>query len=493
MKNVKDLCILTGGHILQGLLLLISTRAITFFLSPTQMGRFSLIYTISALFFVLFIVPVGLYMQRKMNEWQDEGTVWYFSKRYIYYLFFSGVFVSLIVLFTKKILSIGIDVSDWWIVVIMFGSFFFTYTNSLFYSALNLFKKRLWFVLCSNLTLFLSLTISVILVILFAKNAENWILGQILGQIPVIFIGGFLFFKIVNMPNEKEIVSSRGATIVSEVFHFVWPMSIASIVIWAQTQSYRFLLEGISGVEVVGFFAVGFNLSTKLNEKFESLFCSFYDPIFYSEISNSDSTKKAEAWNRYAKAFLPALFLVCCFICFGSPFIIKIFVSQCFQKMAVETLIWGSITSFLLCVLGTYRTVAIAKLNMKKLIMPYILGAVIVLGGILVLCPRSPYFGAGLSLSLGALGTLVYLIIEMYKLLPISFPKKRMILAIIYSLPMAVVFVLFKKNIHNPTILQSLTILVILGIYLLFAQVVLAKDWILKSSPVRKLYPIEGV
>lgn len=482
MKNVKDLCILTGGHILQGFLLLVSTRAITFLLSPTQMGRFSIIYTISTLFFVLFISPIGAYMQRKINEWQSEGTISYYARQYIYYLLLSGVLAGLIVLFIKHIGSIGIDISDLWVAVIMFSLIFFTYSNSFFYSTLNFFKKRLWFVLCSNLTLLLSLFISVILVLLFSRTAEHWILGQILGQIPVIFIGGFLFYKIVHKPKKRENVLSQYSVIASEVFHFIWPISVASIVIWMQTQSYRFLLETVSGIEVVGFFTVGFNLGSKLNEKFESLFCTFYDPIFYSEISNSSIAEKAEAWNRYAKAFFPAEFLVSCFICFGSPFIIKVFVSPDFQKMAVETLIWGSITSFLLCVLGTYKTVAIAKLNMKKLIMPYILGAVIVLGGILVLCTRNPYLGAGLSLSLGALGALSYLIIEMNKLLPISFPRNQMALAVIYSLPMVLAFIYFKKVIYKPTILQSILILTILGIYQLVAQIILAKDWILKSK-----------
>lgn len=482
MKEIKDFLIITSGHIFQGVILLASTRIITSLLSPTQMGRFSIIYTIVALFFSLFITPVGAYTQRKIIEWNLEGSVRYYARMYIYYLLLSGIFAAIIVLFVKHIAKIGIDISDWWIAIFMFGLIFFTYLNSFFYGALNIFKKRLWFVICSNLTLCLGLAASVILVLLFSKSAEYWILGQIVGQILVIFIGGILFYKIVKKPKERDIVYPSYNSILSNVFRFAWPISIATIILWSQTQGYRFLLKGIGGVGMLGFFTVGFNLSTRLVEKFEFLFYSFYDPIFYTNIANSDTQKKAESWNKYAKAFFPAIILVCFFIVAGGHFIAKIFVAPNFQKITGNIMLWGGLTSLFLTMVAVYTRAGIAKLEMKGLLGPYTLGAFVALGGICILCPWNPYVGAGLSLSLGAFATLIYLMIKMHKLLPIKFPKRRVGLSLIYSLPMVATFVVLRKIIPDPTIWQSIAVLAILGIYLLFAQLILAKEWILKSK-----------
>ena len=481
MKEIKDFLILTSGHIFQGIILLASTRIITSLLSPAQMGRFSIIYTIAALFFSLFITPVGAYTQRKIIEWNLEGSVRYYARMYIYYLLLSGIFAAIIVLFIKHIAKIGIDISNWWIVTLVFGLIFFTYLNSFFYGVLNIFKKRLWFVICSNLTLCLGLATSLILVLLFSKSAECWISGQIIGQILVIFIGGILFYKTIKKP-KGEIVYPRYISLLLNVFNFAWPISIATIILWSQTQGYRFLLKGVGGIEVLGFFTVGFNLSTRLIEKFEFLFYSFYDPIFYTNIANTNTQEKAGAWNKYAEAFFPAMILVCFFIAAGGPFIAKIFVAPNFQRIAGNIMLWGGLTSLFLAMVAVYTRVGTAKLEMKGLLGPYALGAFVALGGISILCPWNPYIGAGLSLSLGAFATLVYLMIKMHKLLPVRFPKGRVGLSLLYSLPMVAVFIILRKIISEPTIWQSITVLLVAGIYLLFAQLILAKEWILKSK-----------
>lgn len=483
MKYIKDFLILTVGQLFQVIIMFISVRIITSLLSPIQMGRFSIIYTIAALFFSLFVVPVGNYLQRKIIEWNLEGRVHYYTRQYIYYLFLAGIFAVIIILILKNFINIVIDISNLWISIIIFSLIFLTYVNAFFYNSLNIFKKRLWFTLCSNLTLLLGLISSIFLVLLFSKTAEHWISGQILGQILTIFISSILFFKIINKPSKKETYKYPShISLASDLFRFAWPISITSIVVWLQTQSYRFLLRGISGIEVLGFFIVGFNLSIQLIGQFEFLFCNFYDPIFYNEIANSDNQKKAEAWNKYAKAFFPAIILVSLFICAGSKFIAKIFVAPNFQRISTETMVWGGVTALLLSSVSNYKIIGIAKLEMKSLLFPYVLGTFVALAGITILCRWNPYTGAGLSLSLGAFSTLVYLMVKMHKVLPVNFPKARVILSIIYSLPMIIVFFIFRKIMPYPRISQSILVLTILGSYQLFAQFILAKDWILRSK-----------
>ncbi len=479
MKRVSDLLILTGGSFFQVIIALITTRVITSLLSPDQMGRFSILYTIAALFTAIFVTGFCRYTERKLLEWNLGGTIRHYFRRFFYYLFLSGIVASSLALFLKYIIEINI--SSLRLIVLMFSLVFVTNLNASFISWLNIFKKRLWFVITSNLTLLLGLLISIFLVLLFSKTAEYWIAGQILGQILLIAIGGFLFFKIIKTSQRRINTSIDYESSISTIFHFVWPVSLASLVLWLQTQSYRFILEGLSGLEVLGFFTVGFSLGSRLVERFEVLFRNFYNPIFYEKIAKANFQKKAEAWDRYSQSFFPAVILVGLFVSLGGPFIAKIFVAEKFREIAGNVIFWGALTSLVFAFISTYTMVGVAQLQMKGLILPITLGTIVALGGIFILSRWNPYIGTGLSLLSGALATLVYLMVKMHKLLPVRFPKKKVGLSIIYSLPVVVLLLILRVVIHRVTLWQSVAILAISGLYLLLAQLIMARDWLFKE------------
>lgn len=129
-----------------------------------------------------------------------------------------------------------------------------------------------------------------------------------------------------------------------------------------------------------------------------------------------------------------------------------------------------------------YKMVGVAELKMTGLLAPYFLGTIIVLGGVLIFSKSNPYQATGISLTLGALATLGYLMIEMNKLLPVKFPGERVVLSLIYALPM-MIFAKFSYHMFpSPTVGQSLAVLLLLGFYQLACQIILAKEWILKGK-----------
>ena len=83
MKNIKDLYIITVGQIIQGVILLVSIRLSTEFLSPGQMGVLSIVQTVAMFFFALLIVPASTYVQRRILEWKAEGNVLFYSRYFI--------------------------------------------------------------------------------------------------------------------------------------------------------------------------------------------------------------------------------------------------------------------------------------------------------------------------------------------------------------------------------------------------------------------------
>jgi len=462
--------------------LFLSTRIMTALLSPTEMGRFSIIYAIMALCGALFITPVSTYIQRKILEWNTAGRVGFFSARYARYLLVVSVTVSLFVLLAKHLAGIGIHISDPWVMVVIFGLIYFANLNLYYYGALNIFQKRLWFTACQNLTLGLGLALAVFFVQTFSQRAEYWVLGQIAGQIVVLFLARHLFFRAIRSPADgEEVAVPETGVLIKEVAHFVWPLAVASLIIWVQSQCYPFVMQSLNGIAVVGLFSVGFNLGLKLTAKCESLLMAFYDPIFYSDIAHSDAKARIQAWNRYAGIFIPAMVLLCCYICAGGPFIARIFLAEQFRAISGNIVFWGGATSLVMTIVGLYKNVGIASLKMTGLIGPYILGAVVTITGIYAFSAWDPYHGAGLALFLGSLAILIYLMIKMHNLLAVTFPLGRLMISCGYALPMIGVLLYCRRIFPGPTLWQALAILVLTGFYQLGAQALLARKWFLKT------------
>lgn len=491
MAKLKDFSTIVFGQFVDGCILLASTRVITTLLSPSEMGRFSIMYAVMALFSAVFISSVGAYFQRRLVEWNLAKKASYYVGRYIGYLFFLSVVLSIFMLVLKNVCHVEINVSNLWIFVLTFGLVFFVNVNVSFYSNLNLFQKRLWFICCSNLTLMLSLLISSVLVLVFSKTAEYWILGQIFANTLVIFLGGMFFYRVVaKRKNDKADRDLGEPNVLSDIVQFAWPLSVASLILWGHSYAYQFAVEMIHGIAFVGFFSVGFNLGTKFIAKFESVFLNFYDPIFYSDIANGNDQQKAEAWNKYARAFVPSLILLTGFICIGRHLLANIFFSPEFQGISDGAIFWGSITAVLSCIRSAYVKVGIASLRMRGLIIPYSFGVVVMAALLFLLSNMDPFLGTGLALVSGALAMLLYLMYEMHKLLPVHFPARRIGHAVLYLIPLWFIFMSFRSIFPEPSIVESIVILISAGAYVFFAELMLNKEWLENSDHflVKKFY-----
>jgi len=482
MRHSKDMAILIGGHAAQAFILLATTRIMTALLSPQEMGRFAIIYTIIALILALSISSVGTYIQRRIIEWKRAGTVRFYIRRYIEFLFGMAVFAAGLIVFLKHQAGIAVDISDAWIVVIVVGLVFISNVNLGYIVNLNIFKKRLWFTVCSNFTLLVGLLIAVVLVSVFAPRAEYWILGQIIGQFILGVIGAALFYRIVPPLKSGNTAGLLHPAFLSDVLRFVWPLSVSSMIIWIQSQSYRFVMEYMHGMSVVGFFTVGFNLGSRLVEKVYNLLLNFYDPIFFTNIADSDRSQRVRVWNSFAGFFIPAMALFSIYVCFSGHFLARIFFAPGFRPISAGVIFWGGAVMFILNIVAAYKKVGIADLKMTGLIAPYTLGACVTLAGVFIFSEWDPYQGVGLALLLGSLTMAVYLMIKMHKLLPVSFPLRRTLWAILAAVPMAAAILRCQRSIPAPSLGQAVGVLGLAGLYQLGVQAALARRWIFKTD-----------
>ena len=477
--KLSDMVILTVGRILLIFTSIVSIRICTTLLSPSEIGRFNIILAIFGLFALGAVSPVGNYVNRKLMEWKEEGNARKYLIFFGKYLLMLALVATFLIFLIQKSFGVGVSVQLPWLLFLVFGGILFGSGNSGYISYLNLLGHRFWFALFSVLTIWLGLGMSVYLVLRVSADAEYWLLGLLIGQLFFAIPAILLLFRLLKQSDPTGKIKEDKSFAMPVVFRFAWPLSISTLFFWLHTQSYRFIIENATGIEALGFFAVGFGIGVAIMSAFDSLFNQFYSPIFYSQIAHSDNEKRIEAWNKYAANFFPALILIAVFVIVNNSQVAYIFTASKFHWVGY-IIVWGALSDSCRMITSVVGLVAHAQFETRKLILPSILGATAALAGMFFLINWHPFNGPGLALFIGWLISLLFTMREMRKLLPISFPWKRVATSLLVSLPIVLIFLIAKSMVQNPTFLQTVLILIAGGIYLVGAEIFMAKEWLLK-------------
>jgi len=477
MKRSTDIYIITAGRGLMILTSIISIRILTTLFSPSEVGRLNILMSINGWFNLSLISGVGMYVIRKIIEWYNEER----ARRYIIsfgiYRLIIAILSILVLIPIQYLFGVGIVVKTGWLLMLVAGSILVTGCNADFISYLNFLGHRFWFVFFSLLTSWLGLGISVFFALKFSLNSEYWLSGKLIGEFVILLFTIVILFKFLKPSSDKILIRNNKDFTFPTIFRFAWPLSIGVFLYWCHTQGYRFIFQKIAGTEMLGLFAVGFGIGSSLMVSFDILFNQYYHPIFYSEIANSTEQQRTIAWNKYASAFFPAIILMAIFIATNGSSIAKVLTGEKFHQVG-NIVLWGALAESLRMMVFITAMVSHAQLEMKPLIFPSITGAVTAIIGIFMFVRYHPFIGAGFAISFGWLLALIHLYINMRKLLPIQIPWKRSSYSLVLSIPIIIFFITTKKILHVQTTLQSLIVLGISGLYLLFAQFVLARKWL---------------
>jgi len=471
------------GRISGILISIASIRVYTTLLSSTEVGRLNVLLAISGWFWLVLISPVSMYIGLKITNWSREGLAYKYLFSFLRYLFIIAGLAVVSVAAIKYLIGIGIDIEISWLSVLISGSILLTIGSMIFVSCLNFLGYRLWYVILTSFTLGISLVISAFFVLKIGGKAEYWMSGQLCGQFLVLMVTLAKLFRVLRqLPVATKSGDNDRSFTFPVVLKFAWPVAIGIILYWIHTQGYRFVFQKVAGIETLGFFAVGFGIGSNLMVSFDGLFNQYYQPIFYNEIANSTEEQRAIAWNKYARAFFPAIALVVLYIATNGSLIAKLFTGEKFQQVG-NIVLWGAVTEGLRMMASATSMVAHAQFKTKPLILPGVTGAVSAITGIFLFSRNYPFIGSGVSLTIGWLLSLTHLYSKMKKLLPVQMPWRRMLYSLILGIPLVVVFIVRGNTLFAPTIFQSLIVLCISGLYLLFAQYILARKWV--SLPIK--------
>ena len=384
------------GRLVQFLLALIMLRVATTLLSPAEMGKISLVLTSIAFYAMFLINPVGMFINRRLHAWQENGMAKSYLVRYAGYLLLVAFIaaMSLPFLHMSGLVSFGMSIG--WLLLLVCGSLLFNTVNQTAIPSLNMLGDSGKFVLLSDATVAASFVFAASLVLVIQPVAEYWLLGLLLGQALLAAIGSRILFSClqdVDAQHSRE-VSKRH---IRALFAFAWPVAIAAGLAWVQGQGYRYLMQDMLGLTQLGLFVAGYGISAGMIAGFESILTSYFQPRLYRDASSGQTEKQAEAWQRYAVAVIPSLILTTALIAMLAPELTKLLLGEQFQA-AADFVIWGVLAEAARVLTGVYSLIAHVHMKTYWLIVPGMVGALLSILLCLLLIPVAGADGAGIGL-----------------------------------------------------------------------------------------------
>lgn len=396
--------IIVLGRGAQFFLLFATIKISTTLLPPAEMAKVYMVASIVAFYALLFLNPIGMFMNRRIHAWNEAGEVrYYYNFFWLYLLAVCVVAVLSLNLFVKSG-WVDVHTSTGWLLLLVGGSLLFSTVNQVVIPGLNLLGYRGWFVALSLATSATSLVAAVIFVAGLAPKAEIWICGLLFGQLVLAIFGWRCFFGSVNEPGPSHKPNKRR---IDAIIGFAWPISIAVGLGWAQSQGYRFMMESTLGLHALGLFAAGYGISAGVVSAFESIFTTYLQPRFYKHISNDSLVEQSKAWSDYAGAIFPSLLLVGLVTFATAPELTRLMLGPEYWA-AFQFIGWGVVAELARVASGVYGMVAHARMKTKLLIVPSIIGASSSIVLIWWLMPIYGSAGVGVGIMVGSLANFIF-------------------------------------------------------------------------------------
>lgn len=492
MNKTRDMVIITVGRILVVLSTVIYIRIFTTLLTPVEVGKMGLLLSVFSWFSTILMSPVGLYTNRKINEWNRNGT----AKKYLFYLLNYSLIVSLIAGFSlitlNKFNIFNINVSIFWIIVIVIGHLIGFTCNVSAINFLNILGKRFWYVLLSIVTIWVGIGLSVFFAVTIKPKVEYWLLGQIVSQVLVFVLSFFLLNRVLDKSNDISYPPLNSNFSLKIIFAFCWPIALNLLFVWIGSQGYRFIFERMAGLEALGLFIIGYGIGSSIMCAFETLFNQYYLPIFYNEISDGNHIKREVIWNKYASVFFPIILVSFLFVALNGTILLKIFASGKFHTVGY-LVVWGALAETIRMLVSATMLVSQIQLETKQIILPSLIGGVVTIFSVFMVrfIKIDLFVGVGIALIVGWLVNFIYMYINMKELLPaIRIPWRRIFYAFGLCLPLVSIF-LINKILFVPRFPQAILTLIVSGIYVMAIQFILGRKWLMLSMRIQFLDEFE--
>lgn len=403
-------------------------RVATTVLSPTEVGRVSLVLTTIA-FFALFLVnPVGMFINRRLHAWQASEMARHYLILYVNYLLLVALIAAMTLPFLYMSGAVNFGISIGWLIFLVCGSLLFNTINQTAIPSLNILGESGKFVLLSVATIAASFACATLLVQIVRPSAQYWLLGLLLGQALLAVVGAKALFARLHKPGILHAPPTIHRRHLQALFNFAWPVAIAAGLGWAQGQGYRYLMEEQLGLAQLGLFVAGYGISAGMIAGFESVLTTYFQPRLYRDVSMDHPARQAQAWQRYAAAVIPSLLLTVVFIVALAPELTRLFLGENFQS-AANYVIWGALAEAARALTGVYSLIAHVYMRTRWLILPNLIGAVLSTTLCALLIPIFGAAGAGMGLGLSGFAVAVSMHVLLVRRVGGGIPIRPMLIA----------------------------------------------------------------
>ncbi|WP_434428990.1 lipopolysaccharide biosynthesis protein [Aeromonas veronii] len=367
---MKDILIITLGRLVTAGLSVASLRVITEMFSPAEYGFYTILIVFQVFCGLFLINPFGQYLNRNTHEWYECGCLNEKLLSYNYYILFFSVIGALSV-FWWSFFSSTITSSF----LAAFAIFAIVYTgtwNATLIPLLNMLTYRKSAVICSIITSSLALLLSSLLARIFG-SAFSWLLGQSIALLVGSMVAFFIYKRHLKNKNatnhgdktthESSFITMRGLKL------YVAPLAFSTMLLWFQSSGYRFVIERIYGLELLGLLAVGFGLANQLFGVAESLLMQILNPVFYRRISTASLEQGKLALCDLMSLLLPIYFLMASVLLACASPLLTILVSKEYHN-AVIFFYSGVMIELFRVVNSLISNAAQLEMKMSKLISP---------------------------------------------------------------------------------------------------------------------------
>lgn len=465
MQFNKNLLFLVFGRVLQAVLAVATMKLATHYLSLKEMGNYYVLSSIATLFGITLISPIGQFINRKFHSWHDQRIIGKRLFTYNYYVIFISFLSIPIVFVAKRYFGFVTDIPYVEVIYLSVASIYCNTWFNTIVPALNMLERRASFTLFTLTNLGGSLIFSIFFVSIYKASGVFWYFGQYVGFQVIVTVAALLYlYKVINEKITLDFLSPKiSKSQLSSVAKFSAPLIVATFFMWLLNDSFRFVVEKMLGLEVLGSLAVGLSISSSIFALLESLFQQIYYPKFYRSITNANLEMRVQACQNLINIAFPAFCLTTFFLACSSPFILRLLTSTSFSNSFVFV-IFGCGISLARVLTNVVSTIAHSELNTKKLIPPYVVGGTlsILLMTVLLHFYQSFYI-VGVVLLISNFIVLIIMKHYMFKIVKSYIPWASLIQIILLSLPFLLEIVFWK----SVTLISSFSVMAIFGIYYL--------------------------
>jgi O-antigen/teichoic acid export membrane protein len=394
------------GRLAQFVIVFASVKIMTHLLSPTEMGKVALITTITSLFAMFLVNPVGMFINRRLHTWIEDGS--FRGKFHLFSAYIGSVGVAAALLLTVAF-QCGLDLggaSLRSVILLVCGSLVFNTAVQTLVPSLNMVQRTRPFVILTVGTLLSSLGASVALSETAPPSAERWLAGTLVGQAIFAAIAYAIWFR--RRPMAGTALPLVASAQIRRLLSFCWPIAIAVLLQWLHLQGYRFWLAKDFGLDRLGIYAAGYGVAASLMSAFETILTTWFQPVFYRMANSPEATVRDRAWSTYATMMVPASILGVSAVIAASPALPQIFLGPAFHDAGLFVML-GAATEWGRMMMGIVSLNAHRHMSTRQLIVPSLLGVIVTYAGLLIGLPIFGMPTAPLLVFAGACVTMAYI------------------------------------------------------------------------------------